>query len=61
MKKVGETKMKINYRNDKISVEIEGETQRDLFAQLGAFQEVFDETTCRQVWIKQCQARCSSS
>lgn len=38
--------MKINYRNDKISVEIEGETQRDLFAQLGAFQEVFDETAC---------------
>jgi len=38
--------MKINYRNDKISVEIEGETQRDLFAKLGAFQEVFDEIAC---------------
>ena len=38
--------MKINYRNEKISVEIEGETQRELFSQLAAFQEVFDETVC---------------
>ena len=40
--------MRLNYttNNGRISVELEGETQVDLFAQLGAFQEVFDETEC---------------
>ena len=38
--------MKVTYNTGKMSVELEGETQRDLFGQLAAFQEVFDETTC---------------
>ena len=38
--------MKISYNAGKISVELEGDTQKDLFAQLSAFQEVFDESTC---------------
>ena len=38
--------MKISYNAGKISVELEGDTQKDLFAQLSAFQEVFDESAC---------------
>jgi len=40
--------MKVTYNTDKMSVELEGETQRDLFGQLAAFQEVFDETLCKK-------------
>tara|TARA_R110000744_G_scaffold245633_1_gene362289 strand:+ start:1261 stop:1590 length:330 start_codon:yes stop_codon:yes gene_type:complete len=38
--------MKINYKTGRINVELEGDTQKDLFSQLSAFQEVFDENTC---------------
>lgn len=40
--------MKINYTNktNNISVELNGETQRELFEQLASFQEVFDEAKC---------------
>jgi DNA-directed RNA polymerase subunit RPC12/RpoP len=38
--------MKINYKAGRINVELEGDTQKDLFSQLSSFQEVFDEDTC---------------
>lgn len=38
--------MKITYNTANISVELEGETVRDLFGQLATFQEVFGEDTC---------------
>jgi hypothetical protein len=40
--------MKVNYTNlsGRIMVELEGETQADLFEQLAHFQEVFDESQC---------------
>jgi ribosomal protein L40E len=40
--------MKLNYKtgNGKISVEFEGDSQKDLFGQIAAFQEVFEETKC---------------
>lgn len=40
--------MKIIYKtkNDRISAELEGETQRDLFEQVSSFQEVFGESCC---------------
>ena len=40
--------MKVNYQtaNGRISVEIEGDTQKDLFKNLSAFQEVFGESVC---------------
>lgn len=38
--------MKVNYSVGNLKVELEGETQRDLFGQLASFQEVFGETTC---------------
>ena len=40
--------MKVNYktRNGRINVEIEGDSQRDIFAGIARFQEVFEETTC---------------
>jgi len=38
--------MKLTYNTGKMSVELEGETQRDLFGKISAFQEVFDATTC---------------
>lgn len=38
--------MKVNYRSGKISVEIEAETQVDLFQKLASFQEIFGEATC---------------
>ena len=42
--------MKLNYttKNGRLSVEIEGETQCDLFEELGSFQEVFDQTKCEK-------------
>jgi len=40
--------MKVNYttKNGRISVELDGDTQREIFSQLSSFQEVFDETVC---------------
>ena len=40
--------MKVNYTtsNGRISVEIEGDTQVEIFQQLANFQEIFAETTC---------------
>lgn len=40
--------MKLNYttKNGRIKVEIEGESQKDLFESLSKFQEVFDESAC---------------
>ena len=40
--------MKVNYTNNsgRIMVELDGETQADLFEQLAHFQEVFDESQC---------------
>jgi ribosomal protein L40E len=39
---------KLNYKtsNGKISVEFEGDSQKSLFAQIAAFQEVFEESKC---------------
>jgi hypothetical protein len=38
--------MKIKYNIGDITVELEGETQKDLFKQLSSFQEVFGERAC---------------
>jgi hypothetical protein len=40
--------MKLTYttKNERISVEIEGESHRELFTQIGKFQEVFEEDAC---------------
>ncbi len=40
--------MKLTYttKNGRISVEIEGDSQRELFAQINKFQEVFEEDVC---------------
>ena len=40
--------MKVNYTtsNGRISVEIEGDTQVEIFQQLANFQEIFAETAC---------------
>jgi hypothetical protein len=40
--------MRVNYttKSGRISVELDGDTQREIFSQLSSFQEVFDETVC---------------
>ena len=40
--------MRVNYttKSGRISVELDGDTQREIFSQLSNFQEVFDETVC---------------
>jgi len=38
--------MKASYTSGKITVEIEFETQIELFQKLSNFQEIFEETTC---------------
>jgi hypothetical protein len=40
--------MKVKYtdRNGAFSVELEGDTQKDIFSQLAKFQEVFGESSC---------------
>ena len=38
--------MKVIYREKKLSVEFNVDTPKELFAQLGAFQEVFGESAC---------------
>lgn len=40
--------MKVTYttKNNRLKVELEGESQKDVFEALSKFQEVFDETNC---------------
>jgi hypothetical protein len=40
--------MKVTYttKNNRLKVEIEGESQKDVFESLAKFQEVFDENAC---------------
>ena len=40
--------MKVKYTtpNNRITVELEADTQVEVFSQLSAFQEVFGETNC---------------
>lgn len=40
--------MKVNYTNKsgRLSVELTGDTQREVFEQLASFQEVFDQSVC---------------
>ena len=40
--------MKVQYtnRSGRLTVEIDSETQTDLFMQLATFQEIFDESEC---------------
>lgn len=40
--------MKIRYssKNGRLSAELDGETQKDLFQQISSFQEVFEESKC---------------
>ena len=40
--------MKVNYTtsNKRISVEFEGDSQRDIFEQISKFQEVFEQSVC---------------
>jgi ribosomal protein L40E len=40
--------MKLTYttKNGRIKVEVEGESQKDVFLELSKFQEVFEETAC---------------
>lgn len=40
--------MKVNYtsKNGRVSVELEGDGQRDIFEQISRFQEVFEEASC---------------
>ncbi len=40
--------MKVNYttKNGRLSVELEADSQKALWAQLGAFQETFEESAC---------------
>lgn len=39
-------KLKYTTSNGKISVEFDGESQKDLFGQIASFQEVFEEIKC---------------
>jgi DNA-directed RNA polymerase subunit RPC12/RpoP len=43
-----ENMMKVTYttKNNRLKVEIEGESQKDVFESLAKFQEVFDENAC---------------
>ena len=40
--------MKVTYQtqNGKLKVELEGDSQRDIFGEISKFQEVFEEDTC---------------
>ena len=39
--------MKVIFKvSDKMTVELEAKTQKDIFQQLGSIQEIFGETTC---------------
>lgn len=40
--------MKLNYqtRNGRLNVELEGDSQKEVFEQISRFQEVFEETSC---------------
>ena len=39
-------KLNLTTQNGKISVEFDGESQKDLFGQIASFQEVFEESKC---------------
>tara|TARA_R110000824_G_C14770455_1_gene630856 strand:- start:47 stop:382 length:336 start_codon:yes stop_codon:yes gene_type:complete len=39
-------KVKFTTPNGRVTAELEGDTQVEIFSQLSAFQEVFGETTC---------------
>ena len=39
-------KLKYTTSNGKISVEFDGDSQKDLFGQIASFQEVFEEVKC---------------
>jgi DNA-directed RNA polymerase subunit RPC12/RpoP len=39
-------KLKYTTSNGKISVEFDGDSQKDLFGQIASFQEVFEESKC---------------
>ena len=38
--------MKVRYTSNRLSVEVEGEKQKDVFAELASFQEVFEHDVC---------------
>lgn len=40
--------MKVNYKssNGRLSIEVDAETQKEVFSKLSQFQEVFEQTTC---------------
>ena len=40
--------MKVTYqtRNGRLSVQLEGDSQKDIFGEISKFQEVFEEDTC---------------
>ena len=40
--------MKVNYqtKNGRLSVQLEGDSQKEIFEQISRFQEVFEETAC---------------
>ena len=40
--------MKVNYqtRNGRLSVELSGDDQKGIFAEIAKFQEVFEESVC---------------
>ena len=46
--------MKVNYTtsNKRISVEFEGDSQRDIFEQISKFQEVFEQSVCINVAMR---------
>ena len=39
-------KVQFKSKSGRLSVEVEGDTQKDVFRQLSAFQEVFEQTKC---------------
>lgn len=39
-------KVKYNSNSGRLSVEVDGESQKDVFQQLASFQEVFDHSQC---------------
>jgi len=39
-------KLKYTTKNQRITVEVEGDSQRDLFSEIGKVQEVFEQDTC---------------
>jgi hypothetical protein len=48
IQKIGDLKMKVTYqtRNGRLNVQLEGDSQRDIFGEIAKFQEVFEEDRC---------------